>query len=311
MQASDPQLLCVTPDHFTEQMQILRQHYYPLSLKNLRKRQAFNLWPQRTVVITFDDGYADNFQTARKILETFDIPATVFVTSGMVDSQKEFWWDELERVFLSSPTLPAHLKIMIDHQEFSWNLENSAHDYPSASWNVQENASPGVRQQVYLDLMKRLHETDVPTRESILSELAAWSGINRNQGRQEYLAVNSDELGSLPQKGLLEIGAHTITHPLLAAISPISQKEEIQEGKTALEKILGHPVESFAYPFGEHGDYSQETIKLVREAGFKCACSNFPGNVNPLRDPYQLPRYIVRDWDGETFTRNLEAWLHD
>lgn len=311
VQASDPQLLRVTPNHFAEQMQILKQYYYPLSLMGLRKRQAFNFWPQRSVVITFDDGYANNFRNARKILESYDIPATIFITSGMVDSQKEFWWDELERIFLSSPVLPVHLEIIIDHQIFSWKLVNTTQDSISPTWNVLENASLSMRQQVYLDLMKRLHEMDVPTRESILSELAAWAEINRNQGRQEHLAVKSDELRSLNQKGLIEIGAHTINHPLLSAIPLTSQQDEILKSKVFLEEVLNHPIESFAYPYGEHCDYSDNTVKLVRKAGFNCACSNFPGSIYSLRDPYQLPRYVVRDWDGETFSRKLASWFND
>ena len=311
VQASDPQLLCVTPDNFTEQMQILRQHYYPLSLKSLRKRQAFNFWPQRSVVITFDDGYADNFQTARKILEANDNPATVFVTSGMVESQKEYRWDELERIFLSTSTLPAKLEIIINHKEYSWGLESTTQDCTSLSWNVLKDAPFESRQQVYLDLMKLLHAMDVPTRESLLIELSAWAGVDRNQGRQDHLAVNADELCSLPKNGLLEIGAHTKNHLSLSAIPLAVQKDEIYSSKAALEKILDRPVDSFAYPFGERSDYSQDTVKLVREAGFTSACSNYPGFVNSLRDPYQLPRYIVRDCDGETFARQLDEWFNE
>lgn len=311
VQSSDPQLLSVTPDHFVEHMQILRQHYHPLSLQDLRKRRALNFWPQGSVVVTFDDGYADNFQIAHKVLEDSDVPATIFVTSGMVDSTKEYWWDEVERILFGESDLPALLKLVIDHKEYSWNLDTPSQKEPLPKWNVLQSAIPNLRQQAYLDLMKLLHGMDVQTRESVIADLKTWAKIDSDQGREDHLAVNFDLLRSFHKKGLIEIGAHTINHPLLASISLASQKAEIQGGKAALEDVLGYPVDSFAYPFGEHGDYSQETVKLVREAGFKCACSNFPGLVNSLRDPYQLPRFVVRDWDGETFTRQLEAWFRE
>ena len=292
-------------------MQIIRKTCHPLSLKGIRKRQAANFWPQRSVVVTFDDGYADNFHAAREVLEANDIPATVFVTSGMVDSQKEFWWDELERIFLSTTKLPTHLEITINHQVFSWVLNDRNEERGSLAWNVLDDRPPSSRQRLYLELMSLMHDIDLPTRESVLSELAVWAGIDRNSVRHDYRAVSIAELHSLPHKGLIEIGAHTITHPSLFAIPLTTQADEILGSKAELEKILSHPVESFAYPFGERRDYSGESIKLVRDAGFTCACSNYPGLVNSTRDPYQLPRYIVRDWDGETFARKLKNWFHE
>lgn len=309
-QSSDPQLLCVTPDHFAEHMQILRQHYHPLSLQDLRKRRALNFWPQGSAVVTFDDGYADNFLTAQKVLEKNDVPATMFVTSGMLDTHKEFWWDEVERILFGESDLPQHLNLVIENKEYSWKLDSPIQESIPLKWDVSLNVKPNLRQQAYLDVMRLLHGMDVKTREYALTELRAWAKAGSDWGREGHFAVTSDLLRTFDKKGIIEIGAHTVNHPLLASISLTSQKEEIQGGKTALEEVLGYPVDSFAYPFGEHGDYSEETVKLVQEAGFKCACSNFPGRVNSLRDPYQLPRFVVRDWDGETFTRQLEAWFH-
>jgi hypothetical protein len=72
---------------------------------------------------------------------------------------------------------------------------------------------------------------------------------------------------------------------------------------------LGASVTSFTYPYGARAQYSKQTPRLVKEAGFACACSSFPGHVAFYTDPYQLPRYLVRDWDGDTFARHLEDWF--
>lgn len=306
---SDPQLLCVTPEHFSEHLQILRQYFHPLSLMNLQKRRAFNLWPSRSVVVTFDDGYADNFYQARPSLEAKEIPATVFVTSGRLNAQQEFWWDELERIFLLHPMLPDRLEIRMGNNDYVWELGEVDPPLVSASWNVLAGTQPTPRQQVYLDLMKILHNVDVNTREQVISQLFAWAGIETSPGRQGHFAVSADELQGLPKDGLIEVGAHTVNHSALSALSLDDQRTEIIKSKSTLEEILGHPVFSFAYPFGERRDYTLETVKLVRQAGFVCACSNFAGHVTALSDPYQLPRYVVRNWDGETFARRLENWF--
>lgn len=304
--SSDPQSLCVSPQHFAEHLQILRQYYHPLSLMELQKRRALNRWLPRSVVITFDDGYQDNFQQACPMLEGQDMPATIFVATSGVDSQCEFWWDELERIFLLPQTLPPHLEIKVKKKEYVWELDDEC---PPAAWNVLTDAT-NARQRLYMDLMALVHDLSPATREALLSELFLWSGIVRTQARQENLAVRSHDLSILPKNSLIEIGAHTVNHPSLAALSQEIQRAEIFQGKKSLEGILDRPLSSFAYPYGERRDYTQQTVKIVQEAGFSCACSNFPAQVTAFSDPYQLPRHIVRDWDGETFAGKLEDWFH-
>jgi peptidoglycan/xylan/chitin deacetylase (PgdA/CDA1 family) len=113
----------------------------------------------------------------------------------------------------------------------------------------------------------------------------------------------------LAADGLVEVGAHTMTHPVLSELSVNSQYVEIAESKRKLEEVLGQAVTSFSYPFGGQSDYNAATMKLVKKVGFSCACSNFPGYVRWGSDPYQLPRYLVRDWDGDEFQEQLMSWF--
>jgi peptidoglycan/xylan/chitin deacetylase (PgdA/CDA1 family) len=307
---NDPQLLCVSPGNFLDHLEILRRRFNPLRLESLRDLLAFKKWPPRSVVVTFDDGYADNFGQTKALLEAADVPATVFVVAGELDSEQEFWWDELERIFLTTSELPKRLSLNINGQEYTWTLESSGkNDGSDSPWNVLSETEPTPRHKTYRELINLFRYVESEARESLLEYLADWAGLDR-VGRPAYRALTSEELSLLEQDGLVEIGAHTMTHPLLAALPVASQRAEIVNSKQRLEEVLQKPVTSFSYPFGGRQAYTIESVRLVSEAGFKCACSNVAGVVRWGQDPYQLPRFLVRDWDGAEFARRLEKMFH-
>jgi len=118
--------------------------------------------------------------------------------------------------------------------------------------------------------------------------------------------LTPEQLCELVADGLIEIGAHTVNHPVLSALSVVEQRAEIARSKADLEAVLDKPVMSFSYPFGTRRDYTVETVDLVRRVGFSRACSNFAGRVTAASDPFQLPRVLVRDWDADTLLRRIE-----
>jgi peptidoglycan/xylan/chitin deacetylase (PgdA/CDA1 family) len=142
----------------------------------------------------------------------------------------------------------------------------------------------------------------------VLDTLLDWTGAE-SLCRPTHCVLKLPEVIALAQGGLIEIGAHTVTHTSLSALPVASQKNEIWKSKTYLDEKLDSPVTSFSYPYGRRSDYTAETVQLVREAGFACACSNFPGVVQRSADRFQLPRLHVHDWDGETFSRWLWGWF--
>ena len=103
----DPYELCVTPRHFAAQLEVLRQQAKPMHLTDIVEALQKGDLPKRSVVLTFDDGYADMLYQARPLLEHYQIPATFFITTGYLGD--EFWWDELERLLSSAPILPDQL----------------------------------------------------------------------------------------------------------------------------------------------------------------------------------------------------------
>ena len=180
----DPQLLCVSPRHFVEQLEVLREHYHTMSLLELASAVRDRKLPDRAVVVTFDDGYADNLVNARPLLADQGVCATVFVVGGNGGPSREFWWDELERLLLETETLPRVLRMTVGADAWQWELGESAWYRPEQSerdrgWDVQQPDNPGPRQEMYRTLHERLRTLPPPQRREMMDSLQAWSGAER------------------------------------------------------------------------------------------------------------------------------------
>jgi peptidoglycan/xylan/chitin deacetylase (PgdA/CDA1 family) len=297
---SDAHLLCVSPPHFAEHLEVLRRLGRPLPLEALAGEDA----PRNAVAVTLDDGYADNLHHARPLLERFGVPATVFVTTGYVGAGREFWWDEVERIFLQTDPLPARLSVRAPEGLFEWSFDDGGG--PVRDWHVLLPPSR-ARQRALLEVCRLLRPLAETPRREFLDRLRAWAG-GEQAPRPTHLALSVAELRELARGDLVRVGAHTIHHALLSAHDPEAQGAEIAGSKRHLEEWLDAPIHSFAYPFGAPGDYTPTTRRLVHEAGFEVACSNFP--EHPARpDPLQVPRLMVMDWDGAEFERRIRAAL--
>lgn len=307
---NDPYLLAVTPEHFADQLEVIRECTSPISLRQLKQALMERRFPNRAVVITFDDGYADNLHNAKPLLERYEIPATVFVASGKVGKPYEFWWDELDRLVLQPGSLPPQLKLGSNGPTREWSLGEAAtysnSDYMRHKhWHVECENIPTDRHRLFQDLYNWLQAATEADKWCILEELAAQSGAEPT-GRDSHRALTAQELRILAGGGLIEIGAHTMSHPLLASLPVGEQRNQIQRSKEILDEILKVFVTSFAYP---HGSYTQETITILRESGFICACTSDPSAVWQNASSFELPRLGVRDWDQNTFKRWLRWWM--
>ena len=311
---TDPFNLCVTPHHFAEHLAVLQELYHPKSLQQVVQTIHAGKQPNRAVAVTFDDGYADNFWNAKPLLERYEVPATVFVTTGHLEQKREFWWDDLDRLLLQPGRLPNCLDLNIDGKAYHWEL-GEASDYNDTdyqrhhiwNWYVPEQADPGPRQRLYRALYGLLSPLALDHRQTLLDELVAWAGVTV-EGRSTYRSLTPTEVSNIGQGGLIEVGAHTVNHPFLATLSIDSQWQEIQQSKADLEAWIGRPVRSFAYP---HGNYAPQTMDLVRNAGFAYACSTVENRVWQQANCFQLPRVVVENCDGETFARWLSNWFQN
>ena len=153
--------------------------------------------------------------------------------------------------------------------------------------------------------MKQLDSKD---RDRWLMQLRQWTQAG-HEGREAYrhpMTVN--ELRRMAQSTWVTIGAHTTTNTPLSSLPVAAQREEIAGSKRQMESWLGREITVFSYPFGCKGDYTRESVKLCREAGFVKAAANFPGQAHRWTDPYQIPRQLIRNWQRETFGQKLKSF---
>ncbi len=297
---NDPQLLAVSPTHFAEQLDVLGRALRPVRLGDLVGPAV----PDRAVAVTFDDGYADNLHEAEPLLRRAGVPATVFATTGRTDTAEEFFWDELDRLLLQDAPLPHELTLDLGGITRTFTVDGAA----DPAWDVLRPARPGTREQLYLDLSRAIHRLPVDAREVALDYIRRWAGVDRT-GRPSHRMMTSAELQRLDAGGVVVVGGHTVEHPLLSVETPARQRDEIAANRRALTAITGRPPAAFSYPFGGRRDYTAETVAAAAAAGYTVACANVPGRIRADTDPMQLPRFIVRDWDGPRFATELAAWL--
>jgi peptidoglycan/xylan/chitin deacetylase (PgdA/CDA1 family) len=285
----------------------------PLSLTELVAVQSERKLTRNAVVVTFDDGYADNLYSALPLLERSAIPATVFVATGSLGLEGGYWWDRLEQLLLLPGQLADPLSVTIGDERHEWRLDVSA-DLDTEGfrsirgWNVLQRSDPSPRHRTYRALCQALRPLSADARERVLSQLLAQrKGDATNSTLPRGLSEG--EVRQLAVSGLVEIGAHSVSHPVLTRLDLQGQRREIEQSKQTLEGVTRQRVASFAYPYGSETDYSEETVQLVRQAGFACACTTRPATVRHGSDPFTLPRMIVRDWGGEEFARRLRAWF--
>lgn len=306
----DPQWLAVAPQRFRTQMEILSGKADIVPLAELPARLAGARTPGRPLVaVTFDDGYADNLAFAAPVLEAAGVPATVFVATGFTGSGREFFWDDLERLVLAPEArLPGRLVVPLGTSQRVFELPSEQlRECGPSGWNAtMQVAVP--RHSLYLELCRAMGDLGHAERCRALDAVRSQVGGDP-AARPSHRVLNPDEIRRLDASSAARIGSHTRWHLRLSAQPAGIQGEEIGAARTDLEGILGRPVREMAYPFGSLVDHDHATRATAASAGFSIACSNHPDLAWRGSDPFALPRFLIRDWDGPEFTARLGAFL--
>lgn len=281
----DPFHLCVSPWHFAQHLKLLARKASLVTLD-----EAIRPADRPRVVVTFDDGYADNLLHAAPIARQLGAPMTVYVTSGMIDDSVGFWWDRLARLVHHGCNKAVDVRISINQEPFVTRLGDRAR-----------------AAQVIAQLRDRLRPCCVEEIERALDSLAEQLGADLT-APSDARPLTNDELRQLSEFEEVTIGAHTTRHVQLLNQPPGAQFETISRSKHDLEAGLGAEVRHFAYPFGNVDSFDETTVAAVRDVGFTTATTTVPGSVGQSPDPLRLRRRLVMNWPPWRFQVQMARW---
>lgn len=258
----------------------LVQFFNVLPMDEALSRLRAGTLPTRSVAITFDDGYADNYTIACPILVKHGVKATFFVASGFLDGG--IMWNDVAREALRN--------FRGDRLDLGW-----------LDLGVCAVATEAERHRLTETILPKLKYLTPGGRQAALARLVS-------ETRAEIpvdLMMTTSQLQALQAAGM-EIGGHTMDHPILAVISEAEARQQIADNRAHLTRLLGRPPRYFAYPNGRpEQDYQATHARMVAELGYEAAFTTSYGSAGPESGVFELPRFTPWDRDALRFSLRL------
>lgn len=259
--------LTVTQSNFQQQMTFLKNNF-----NILRFEDDWNTIDKPSIVITFDDGYYDNYLAAKNILEPENIPATFFIsTANLTEKQDErgmFWWDEIA----------LHKQAFVNHSDM------------------------GIEK-----IGKFLRKSTPENQKKFLSQFRDHYKKPDAIEQNKYRFLTPNELIRLSKCKGVTIGAHTVNHPRLSLLDKDKIRYELFESKETIERIIGKDVNVCSYPYGGYRDINSIAVNTSKELGFDKAATTFFGNCYSWTNLHKIPRIQIEDINIEQFANEIHA----
>lgn len=289
----DRELISATPAQFDWQMRYVREHLHPVSLHDIIAHLDDGIpLPPLAIAITFDDGFSDTYRYAFPILKRYGIPATIFVSTGYVDTQRPFWFE-----------LAAYLVHRVSPLTLQFPDGRAFPDGDS-----HEDRTLSLR-QVH-DILKDLPNNQ---RTALIDKWSVeFNAFIAHDALHHSLPISWDQIRTMSKSGIT-FGSHTVTHPNLTRLSGIELDHELGESKRTLETHLQQPIDTLAYPIGTRSAFDDRVISATRRHGFKLGVTYISGaNLTSRIERFQLRRHGVglkmTPWYFRALT-TLPAWL--
>jgi peptidoglycan/xylan/chitin deacetylase (PgdA/CDA1 family) len=257
---------------FEEQLRFLKRTFHVVSLREIvaHIRNGASL-PRNSLAITIDDGYVDFMDLAYPLLQKYEAPATLYVVAAFAEGDEWLWMDKLQ--YITSAAKLGRYPMRFCGSDRTLRICSDVER--RAAWECL--ADRGLKMSV-ADRTELIHDVA----RSLSVELP-------RSPPPEFRSVTWTDLRSIDHD-LIEVGCHSMTHPILSRCKPEEQKVEIVEAKALVEWRLGRTIQSYCYPNGQAQDFDENCLRLVASAGFSSAVVAYEGLVNKRTLPFEIPR---------------------
>jgi len=257
---------------FERHLKVYLKYGTPISLKDLLCKEKL---PPNPIVVTIDDGYANNYDLGLPVLKKYNFPATIFLTTGFIDRKLFLWTDWLE--FIAVNASNADITIEVNEEVISFNL-----------------GEPQARNNAVKQLKSILKNMPINKIKSFLYELQELSKVKYDWEKipENLQPLTWKQIREMKKSGLISFGGHTVSHAILSKCSKEEQHFEIVESKARIEKELNEECLILAYPNGKENDFTAETIGLAKKANYRMAVTTNSGYENSNEyESYKLNRW--------------------
>jgi peptidoglycan/xylan/chitin deacetylase (PgdA/CDA1 family) len=257
----DPDLVDATPEEFEQQMEFLRRHFVPVTLEDVSAAATDGApLPPNAVLVSFDDGYRDNFEHALPILRRQGLKAVFFVSTSYITERRLFWWEQVS-LFIRNAS-----------------VERATLTYPvTTDLDLRSDVGKAAAMKQINRLIKDQFALDI---DRLLRDLASACGVTWSAERERALAdaalMTWQQVRGLIDAGMA-VGSHTCNHRVLQTLPPDSLDRELTASKSELETRLGVAIDSIAYPVGRSIASRPAIIQALSRAGYRVGFTAVPG----------------------------------
>jgi len=277
--------MCVIEDSFKGQMAYLHNHYRFVSLDTLVSSiKGGRVFSDKVIVVTFDDGWKDNFDYAYPILKQFGIPATIFLPTDIIESNRLPCFLEISLLLGQTDLWPKKAVEIFKNVVKEFNLTNTIEGLDEYRLSIIKG-DPSLWMRALMLLDYRYHEI-------ILERMKMTAGFDIDSWDNIRWMLNWDEIVEMNQNNI-DFGSHGKSHDIMIHMEAEKIEQELRESKNIIEKHLDKPIESLSYP---NNDYNAEIKALVQQAGYQCAVNGTGRLSNEIHpDLFALRRYNMNE----------------
>ena len=285
----DLELISATAEDFRWQMGFVRDHFQPVSVSQVAaSAHGGPRLPPRAVLITFDDGYSDNYEFAFPILQGLGVPACFFVSTAVIGTKTAFWFDYVAQVLMRAPVGSVSL--------------------PGASGSLPTATDVPSRRRAIAAVLRRLKNISDQERQEFMTDLERQHYDVADERASLNHPLNWEQVREMARAGF-EFGSHGATHAILTRVTPQQLEIELAGSRARLKAETGILVDAIAYPVGGPDAINPQVLQQVKACGYRLGMTYVLGS-NSLAgfDPYLLRRQPVERENSRAFFEAQVSW---